>query len=64
MKRIDDGTMVSVVGINESELEKKRYDLILRGVVLGLKDLGIKDISIGHFKKNGETWEFDMTRKG
>jgi hypothetical protein len=43
--------------------ENRRYGLILRAVQLGLKELGVKDVTISVPREEDGRFVFDMERK-
>jgi hypothetical protein len=56
--------MKTKISIAKSELEdKKRYDLFLRAVQMGLRDVGIEDISFSKIVHKDGRLIFDVERK-
>ena len=53
----------SKVGVSIDELRKERYTVLLRGVVLGMRDVGIKDVDIGNVNTEGGRLNFTVQRK-
>lgn len=48
------------VKVKMAELEKKRYDLLLRGIRLGLNKAGIKNISFSKSKIENDYYSFNI----
>jgi hypothetical protein len=49
--------------ISMSELSSKRYGLILKGVLIGLKEVGIRDVFIPMPKVEGDRFVFNVERE-